>query len=59
MRGRLYEAALDDDRDEFDAASKAFASNLESADRLSERARGMLGAPAKPRNPSPQTRKIL
>ena len=57
--GRLYEAALDDDRDEFDAASKAFASNLESADRLSERARGMLGAPAKPRNPSPQTRKIL
>ena len=42
--GRLYEAVLGDDEDEFEAASKAFASNLEKADRLSERARDMLGA---------------
>ena len=43
--GRLYEAALDDDEDEFEAASDAFASNLEKADRLSKRARDMLYSP--------------
>ena len=43
--GRLYEAALDDDEDEFEAASNAFASNLEKADRISKRARDMLYSP--------------
>lgn len=43
--GRLYEAAFDDDEDEFEAASNAFASNLEKADRLSKRARDMLYSP--------------
>ena len=43
--GRLYEAALDDDEDEFGAASNAFASNLEKADRISKRARDMLYSP--------------
>ena len=40
--GRVFEAALDDDKDEFDDASKAFAEKFAEADKVSDTARKML-----------------
>ena len=40
--GRVFEAALDDDKDEFDDASKAFAEKFAEADKISDTARKML-----------------